>query len=236
MASFSPSPVRGAAVRRGRGFSLVELLVVLALMAVTASMALVVATNLRGGRDLGSQAARLMGVLEQAREHALAHGTYAYVCFAPDNASGCLNLVVMASLQGVGTFADAASLNADLRPVSRPMRFDNVVLDDVSGLAFGSSRPAADAQFLSALAPSPAPQYRFPGNGSPVAFSHVVRFNPRGEAEVTGGVPTASRWVPFPVTEIGLRAAKGGEQAIGGRRAAAIQLAGLTGSQRLFQP
>ena len=219
-----------------KAFTLVEMLTVMAVVALMMGLA-IPAMNIRGGRDLGATVNQLGGVLEQARSYAMAKSTYVYVCFFPGVASelGKIKVVALASADGVGNWTDSALFNADLMSVSRPIIFENVVLDDVSASNL-PGRAQAGQQLLSTALPSPAPSYRFPGNSSSTDFRYVLRFNSRGEAEVatTTGGSLPSRWALSPVTEIGLRAAHGSQKSL--TQLAAIQVAGLTGQPRIFQP
>lgn len=218
------------------GFTLVEMLTVMAVIALMMGLA-IPAMNIRGGRDLGANASKLGGILEQARTYAMAKSTYVYVCFLPgvDAELGKVKVVALASADGVGDWTDSALFNADLRSVSRPVIFENVVLDDVSASDL-PGRSQAGQQLLLTATPSPAPSYNFPGNSSPTDFRYVLRFNSRGEAEVaaTTGGSTPPRWALSPTTEIGLRAAHGSQKSM--TQMAAIQVAGLTGQPRIFQP
>lgn len=211
--------------RRGRAFTLVETMAVLAIFAIAAVLAAPLLSSLRG-RTLGANSARIMEVLEQSREYAQTKATYVYVGFARDATAQQMQVGVLASSQGVGDFATPQGFNGDLKAVSRLLKFDNITLDDLSAQAFGQ-RNTAVIQLVSAPVPSMPPM--FPGYPS---FERVLRFNPRGEAELpVDSELGVTRWSAFPSMEIGLRTTVGDPA-----QPAAIQLTGLTGQRRLYRP
>jgi prepilin-type N-terminal cleavage/methylation domain-containing protein len=68
-------------------FTLVELVVVIAIIALLTGLLVPVFTNLKGANDLTSAAFTLKGVLEQARTYARTNNTYVWVGFYEENGS-----------------------------------------------------------------------------------------------------------------------------------------------------
>ncbi len=69
------------------GFTLVELLSVLAIITVLSGILLISLPSIKGSRDLTKSATMLAGALEQARTYALANNTYAWVGFFEEDGS-----------------------------------------------------------------------------------------------------------------------------------------------------
>jgi prepilin-type N-terminal cleavage/methylation domain-containing protein len=68
-------------------FTLVELVVVMAIIAVLTAVLVPAFTNLKGANDLTTAAYTVKGVLEQARTYARVNNTYAWVGFYEENGS-----------------------------------------------------------------------------------------------------------------------------------------------------
>src|ERR1700677_3538210 len=67
------------------GFSLVELLVVLAIISLLASILLLSMSGTKSSRDLANAAYTIQGALEQARTLAMSTDTYTWVGFSEEN-------------------------------------------------------------------------------------------------------------------------------------------------------
>ncbi len=72
---------------RNRGFTLVELLVVLAIVAIISTLVVFALPSISGSRDLTKSAYMLAGALEQARTYAMANNTYSWVGFFEEDGS-----------------------------------------------------------------------------------------------------------------------------------------------------
>jgi prepilin-type N-terminal cleavage/methylation domain-containing protein len=72
---------------RTHAFTLIELVVVLAIMAVLTAFLVPAFSNLKGANDFTNAAYTIKGVLEQARTYARVNNTYAWVGFFEENAS-----------------------------------------------------------------------------------------------------------------------------------------------------
>ena len=99
-------------------FTLVELVVVLAIIGILTAFILPVFANLKSANDLTSAAFTLKGVLEQARTYARVNNTYAWVGFYEEDGSsesvtppipgnGRLVLSTVASLDGTTVYGSA---------------------------------------------------------------------------------------------------------------------------------
>ena len=72
---------------RVRAFSLLELVVVIAIMLIVAALIAPALTSLKGAGDVTSAAYTIKGILEQARTYAIANSTYTWVGFYEEDAS-----------------------------------------------------------------------------------------------------------------------------------------------------
>lgn len=212
------------------GFSLIELLTVLALVATLAVAALPAVSSLAGTRGVSRAAYDVSSHLEQARAYAMARGTFVWVGLAnmrnPDTGSLAVTAFAFASRDGS---SDQSAQN--LVPLSKPVEVPNVALADVSQQAFASRRSGNNVLQVTDL-PVANETFPFPTQFSTISGLRVVQIRPSGEAEVQGA---QKDWSAFRWLEIGLRQARG-ETISEGPDGAAVQMAGLTGQVQVFRP
>ena len=105
-------------------FSLVELLIVIAIVAVLSSLALPAFNSIRGAGGLTKTANDIAGILEQARAYAMAQSTYVWVGVRTNLANGTdvLTVGVIASKTGSSNPAQ------DVVQLGKITRFENVQL------------------------------------------------------------------------------------------------------------
>jgi prepilin-type N-terminal cleavage/methylation domain-containing protein len=231
------------------GFSLFELLCVLAIMSLIVAVTVLALPSLKSAREITSAAEDISGVLERARSLAMARSTYVWVGFFEESASGPagqagtgkLILSVVASKDGTRLYQDG---------VTTPTQLDSNSLEQVSKLV------TIPRMHLDVLSPSeitrtdvPANTYQVGstefektgGSAIPVTFSYplsgtptytfirIIEFNPLGDASKIVDSPT--RWM-----EIGLRRARGNATDTDSKNVIAIQLAGIGGQVSLLRP
>jgi type II secretory pathway pseudopilin PulG len=226
-------PTRGsehAPHNRHAAFSLVELLTVIGIILLIAGVGAPITSGVLRGSQFSSGVARMSGLLDQARQHAIAHNTYVWVAMAdvpPQDGNGEAGLRVAVVESTDGTNAAGWTGTADLgderfRLVNRLDFLAGTQIGDASTFSLlpADLRPGRQGE-------EPASQlsFRIPGLGGRAAtvFTHVVAFSPRGEATV-GPSPVA-------FADIALRHAQG----TASPNVAVIQLTGLTGTLRVYR-
>jgi prepilin-type N-terminal cleavage/methylation domain-containing protein len=195
-------------------FSLIELLIVIAIIAVLSALALPAFNSIRNAGGLTKTANDIAGILEQARAYAMAQNTYVWVGFRKDGAD---TLVV-----GVGASKTGSSTPAtdDVVQLGKITRFENIQLTN-NLPANSGARPAANVQLMDAT--------DFVLNSGTNSFSsQVIRWDSRGEARINA--TQLSRLI-----EIGLLGSAGGIIRNASNNAA-VQIGGLSGAVIVYRP
>src|SRR5262249_47997634 len=197
-----------------RGFTLLELLIVIGIIGVLLVLIDPAFTSIKGGTDVTSAAYTIQGVLDTARTYAKANNTYTWVGFYEEDVSqpsishgsdpcnGCVGRLVMSTVaSNDGTMLYTGNL-------SSPVTLDSTKVTQVGKLAkienlhlttFGTptgtpptspfaTRPAvATASKIgdNTAPPNPYLTFYYPADGSQYQFKKVVQFSPRGEAVIT---------------------------------------------------
>ncbi len=200
-----------------RGVTLVEMLVVIAVMSLLMTAAGPVFDSLTTSQSPGVVASTLAGQLERARQHAISKNTYVW-----------MRLGVVAEepnefFIGVYESLDGTNNAANAKGVWTAPRFPNMKLS-------GSLDPSLVRPTVSAA--------NQPSNAA------WVRFTPTGEAWVISGVATESRIKLVPPTatgtlvrwtEFGIQPTRRGQVPESLKRdIASVQLSGLTGQTLTF--
>jgi prepilin-type N-terminal cleavage/methylation domain-containing protein len=185
--------------RQQRGFTLVEMLVVIstvALLTVIAAPALIGPTS--SGR-MNSNLLQLSGLLEQARQYAIAQNTYVWVAFAPGTNSTGLktrSVALVASNDGTDPASPSswAGNSYGTVPNAQIGLISNIItLRQISLLNAGTF----GASVMPSLPATPAPvtstansvasnssgffELQIPGTSAAQAFTEAVEFTPTGE-------------------------------------------------------
>lgn len=210
------------------GFTVLELLTVMGVIAVLMGMLLPAVSAWRGAGDISKTIYDVSGLLEAARTQAMARNSYVWVGFASDqDASSAVNekqLVVAVKTSPDG--AKPPNLNsASLINLGKPETFRNVQLS-ASLDTYNGKKPVADKQLAST---SSADSFSATRNGINYTFSKILEFNSVGEVRILNEAQP-SRWI-----EIGLLPTHGLVVDTQGN-SAALQIGGLTGQARVFRP
>lgn len=216
----------------GRGaFTLVELMAVIAVIAVMMAAITPAFTGIKGAGDVTRVAYDVAGTLDQARAYAMANNTYVFVGFAERNALdtatagvGQILMVAMGSLDGTRSFGTS---NSNLVAISKLRRIDSMHLEDSVPNSGGMSRPDVDNAYRIASEAFASPN-SFAAAG--FQFTKIIQFDPRGSASTPSSPLAIPQWM-----EIGLIAARGNTVSVN-KNCAALVLDGVTGSARIYRP
>lgn len=213
------------------GFSLIELLTVMSIIAILSVGAVPAMNGIRGGQSLTKSAYDVAGVLEQARAYAMARNTYVYVGLAEasDTASdvqltpggGRLLVGVMASKSGVRPLS-----SDELIPMSRLQKYENLKLDTLGTDGNMARQTGSDVVSFADASATGFAGFTWNGaGGASVAFSKVIEFDPTGVARFTKK-DNIDAWIEIPLKPA---RSNGGD-------VAALQVDGVTGVVRIYRP
>jgi prepilin-type N-terminal cleavage/methylation domain-containing protein len=228
------------------GFSLVELLVVMAVIVVLLALVVPAITGIKGAGGVTKATYDVSGALETARAYALAHNTYTWVGFLEEDASGSSTppvanpekvvLAIVASKNGTTVYdpnsgSDPDPIDpAELTQIAKLAKIDGVRLASFpdgsgTGETFETRPPALlDEARIGGDQPPTSTQYPF--QTAQYTFRKTIQFSPRGEATVN------STYSLRPVIEIGLQPAHGEEPG----NVVAVQISGVTGNVTIYRP
>jgi prepilin-type N-terminal cleavage/methylation domain-containing protein len=219
---FHRRSVRGS---RG-GFSLVEVLCVLAVISLLASMSWPSVVGMVSGNRLTNNAYQLSGIVQEAREAAMANHTYVWVGFYSSSTAEGVPLVTVATLVGnSGLTTDLSTGN--YTQVAKPVILKNAKLAAATSY---TTLPGVDStDNTDAGTQSYTFKMAIPSNAA-ATFGDVIVFGPDGQASL----PQTSTGALQLVQCIGL--GLNGVPASGSHTpTAAIQVRGLSGQVSVFQ-
>ncbi len=245
---------------RLRALTLVELMVVIGIIVVMTLLLVPAFQGMKGASDITAAADTIKGSLEQARTHAIAKNTYAWVGFYEEDVTvpsasptatpgvGRVVVSVMASTDGTALYSGiltSPGVPADptrLLQIGKLTKIDNIHLKTFTdGLGTGNTfdtRPAAtyNTARIGDTSPTDPSLLRLPypvGSATATAqytFTKAVQFSPRGEARIDNNNYTLKT-----VIEIGLQAAHGNVPDANGVNVVAIQVAGVSGAINIYR-
>lgn len=205
-------------------FSLIELLVVMAFIALLAGLVVPVMSVVGDGRSVGRSVYQIADLLQQARAQAMARNTYVLVGVGVqsgnDTADQFVAVATRMSTDGLRPGSWATGTN--VLDLGKVYRYDRLTLASVTD-DFGGKKPAADAQLAAA---SGTTLFQRAVGGVTYQFTRALEFSPTGEMRLAGQQDFQR------VTEIGLISANRRDAS----HSAALQVSGLTGAVRVFQP
>lgn len=242
------------ATAKRSAYSLVELMIGMAMMVGLMAMAAPAINGIQNGCNMSAAAYEIAGVLENARTYAVANRTYVWVGFFEESAetpgaagTGRVILSVVASRDGTKIYNDSdprKTIPGDrLLQLGKLVKLENAhlaLLDNGTGRDdFFAGRPAVDGtcgrygEINSSLG-SPFTNSKFPFTypltKGRYTFPKTLLFTPRGEAKVNG------TYTIRPEIEIGLQPARGTTAEKDSRNIAAVQLSGILGRVKIYQP
>jgi prepilin-type N-terminal cleavage/methylation domain-containing protein len=234
-----------AVTSREGGFTLVELLIVIGIIAVLLVLLAPAFTTIKSGGDVTSAAYTIKGVLDTARTYAKANNTYTWVGFAgsigpntvPDAITGQVEVAIVASKDGTNLWSANGSLPpGSLTQVGKMITLNNIHIGDTgvpqnNGTEFESRATVDDDHRISTSANTP---YPFTVQGT--TFNKWIQFSPRGETLVHGGgfsIVKAAEVGVLPTHGNALAVTQSGNLWLG--NVAAIQIGGFTGDVRIYR-
>jgi len=219
---------------------MIELLMVLAIMAIMTAALLFAVPGLKGSRDLVKSSDDVQGILEQARTMAMADNTYVWVGFFEENpnspgtaGTGQVVVSVVASSDGTQLFTKANPPgflpSASLTQVNKLIKLPNLHLDILSATDVPRTTIPVNTYQVGSASFSNNIYFSYPISGSQYKFYNIIQFNPQGDATRIGDSPTQ-------LMEIGMRPAKGSKALSNSKNLIAIQIAGISGRVIAYRP
>ncbi|HEY0257590.1 MAG TPA: prepilin-type N-terminal cleavage/methylation domain-containing protein [Candidatus Methylacidiphilales bacterium] len=235
--------------RRSLGFTMVELLIVMAIIAMLAIAAIPAYNALATANAINRASVDIAGMLEQARAYAMANNTYVYVGLqevdgvtpSAANGTGRLVMVVVDSTNGMRpytTLSGTPAISTNVAPLFKPQQFNGVHLTSSASLNNGmtmSKRPTV-SQDLSTVTSTAS--FQWPLAGAPQnSFTKVLEFDPQGVPRVQQGstfnsAVTSCIEIPLITAHGNIAPTTSAQTA----NQAAVQIDGMTGTVRIFQP
>ena len=253
VAAVADSAVRA---REPCGFTLVELIVVIALISTLMVLVAPAFTGIKTAGDVTSAAYTIKDALEQARTHAMAYETYVWIGFYEEPAgqpstnpatpgTGRIVISTIASADGTTVYNPRSLAAIDPTRVTQLNKLVKVEGTHLATFPDGSgtgdtfdSRPAAiyeTAKIGDTTPPNPSlTPFQYPvGNPAPAAqytFVKAVEFSPRGEARINNRNYTLKT-----VAEIGLQPTHGTAVDVNSRNIIVIQFGALGGDLKIYR-
>lgn len=215
---------------RDQGFSLIELLTVIGVMAILVSVAGPTVSSISKGSQMNQALTEVGGLLEEARQYAIAKNTYVWVAFndTPDGIDDQLKVAILASKSGTDLPSwgvdDATASSARTQLLNRVRTFKQVKLSGAG--TFNAGQIPTLPSVPNTGDPGVA-NFTVGGlNGSPEKYSKAIQFTPAGEAR------NASTMIGM--IELGLQPSR--NKVADTSNVAAVQVNGLTGQSTIFRP
>ena len=224
--------------RYNQGFSLIELLMVLAIMAILISVAMLSLRGINSSGNFNLSLNQISGVLEQARSYAVAQDTYVWVAlYENDQTSTGLKdvyVAAFASNDGTDPFNWTGSVTFPTPGTVGGTTLSQVThMTHCSGLHLQTTSMPNAPSSPSLPANLPVFQCTAPSSSGPVTLSGtsavywVIQFTPTGAARV-GPNPIQSIW-------FGVQPSLS-QTAVDTKNIASLEVSGLTGLTTINRP
>lgn len=236
-ASLLPSPATRA---RASGFTLVELVMVMAIMLLVMGFAAPSVVGILKGKKIEQALSTVTGVLEQARMDATTQNAYLWTGFlnvtGKDSSSGVDELWMM-TFRGKSGESRIPATADDVLPVSALQRVEGVNMVEADKLAerVKALLPATYKDVASAAKSETKITWKGTASSGPKEFDRILLFTPRGEALWETGSPTVLP-LPEPNFVVALARTQNGTAAPNEKDMAFVQVAGVTGRVTVARP
>ncbi len=212
------------------GFTLVELMVVIAIMTILAGLSVPAINALTKSGQANLTYSKLTETMEQAREYAVAQNTYVWVAFHADTTTPTtgtkLSLLVIASADGTNPttgWTGPVGPGTNFAPISKIQTFGLTELQ-VPGTVTPATPPTASGQ---PIYTSASFTFNLPVQSSATTLTQAMPFTPTGEARAANGTPV-------DLVEFDVQPEKG-PGVIDPHNGAVFQVSGLTGETRVYR-
>ena len=248
-------PFNRSPLQPREGFTLFELLIVMAIVALLMVLIAPAFTTIKSGTDVTSAAYTIKGVLDTARTYAKANNTYTWVGFYEEdvsqpsttpatNGTGRLVMSIVASKDGTYVATTNPIDVTKVFQVGKLTKVENVHLArtaDNTSLPVDSNpqppgttldtRPTVTSAYSLGNPTSTTP-FNYPLGGTQYTFRWMVQFGPDGNARLSNSTD-------FPQTavasEIGLRQTHGTSVDMNSPNIVAVQFTGLSGNVIIYR-
>jgi prepilin-type N-terminal cleavage/methylation domain-containing protein len=242
------------------GFTLVELMVVIGIIAILMVLVVPAFTTLKSAGDVTDAAYTVKELLEQARTYAKANDTFVWVGFKEVNVSqdssvtpqsigtGRVAIAVVASKDGTRRYdVTSTSLSspawtnynggANLVGLTKLRHLENMHLATTLPTSGNMTRPSLTSNnYVIGSAPASVTPFDWPLgsalNAGQYSFQKVINFDPQGVARIQYST-NSNEIVPY--IEIGLQQTHG-TTVSSSTNVAAIQVGGVSGNVTIYRP
>jgi prepilin-type N-terminal cleavage/methylation domain-containing protein len=245
-----------------RGFTLLELLIVIGIIGLLLVLLAPAFTTIKGGTDVTSAAYTIKTALETARTYAKANNTYTWIGFkevdvsrdpsAPQvNGQGRVAFAIVASKDGTrgydvtnpGAWATNYNNGANLVAIGKLQRLENAHLAGALANTGNMTRPGVPSNYnIGSIPLPPSPlacvtPFDWPLgsalNGGQYSFQTVINFDPQGVARIQY---SNNADTISPYTEIDLQQTHGTTVDTNNPNVVAIQVSGVGSSVTVYRP
>jgi prepilin-type N-terminal cleavage/methylation domain-containing protein len=248
-----------------RGFTLLELLIVMGIVGLLLVLIAPAFTGIKGGTDVTSAAYTIKGVLDTARTYAKANNTYVWVGFFEEDGSipsanpaapgnGRIVISTVASKDGTEVYTSVGSPAADMDPngtrllhVGKLVKLENMHLrtfancaSNCTAVSFPTRPPVPGGSPENAkigdTSPDPSLRYfHYPPTGTEAAAQYTLKKMIQFSPRGEGR-PQNDNYEMRAVVEVGFQPIHGtAAPALDDAKNCAVQLSGFGGNTKIYQ-